>query len=69
MKIIIWRAFLEICDENILAIPGQISSINSDYSLSVICGSGKIRLTDIEFNNIRSEKPAQFIKTIRKRFI
>jgi UDP-4-amino-4-deoxy-L-arabinose formyltransferase/UDP-glucuronic acid dehydrogenase (UDP-4-keto-hexauronic acid decarboxylating) len=62
----IWRAENYFDDENYLAIPGQIAQLNPDGSIIVITGSGKIKVTDVEFKDER-KKPTAVIKSIRQR--
>ncbi len=67
-KIIIWDAELFFDEENYLAVPGQIAKINKkEGHLVVICGNGKIKITEIQIDNYRGI-PSQRIKSIRKRF-
>lgn len=65
-KVIIWRAELYQDFENYLAIPGQIAAIK-DEGIVVITGSGKILITLVEMNNLKSNPSIKF-KSIRKRF-
>ena len=68
-KIVIWRAELYEDSENYCAMPGQVSYIDKNAGdIIVITGSGKIKITEIEFNGRRG-RPTEIIKTIRKRFI
>ncbi len=67
-KVTIWNAELYEHDEAYLAVSGQISQINSDGSITVICGRGKLKIKEIEINKIRIV-PSQMIKSIRKRFV
>lgn len=64
-KLIIWKAKTLECDEQYLAINGQICGINMD-SIDVITGSGKIRVTEVEYLGKRIN-PSLIIKSIRKR--
>ncbi len=66
-RLIIWKAQILNDNEDYLAIPGQVSSINAD-SIDVITGYGKIRITEIEIDNVRSN-PTIVIKSIRKRLL
>lgn len=67
-KLYIWRAELIDDNENYLAVNGQISFVSSEEgSVEVICGRGKLRLKEIEYEGIRTEKCNQIIKSIRKR--
>jgi methionyl-tRNA formyltransferase len=68
-KITIWRAEIFHDNENYLAVPGQVASINSkDGSIIVIAGNGKIRITEAELSGKRGV-PAEFIKSIRTRLV
>lgn len=66
-KIIFWRA--KICKDNSpwLGVPGQVSEINQDGSINILCLKGKIKITEIKY---RSEvmRPGKVIRSIRKRF-
>ncbi len=64
-KIIIWRAEIYKDDEIYLAVPGQVAEILNN-GVVIICGQGKLLLTDVELNEIRGN-PSQFIHSIRKR--
>jgi methionyl-tRNA formyltransferase len=66
-RLSLWRARLHVDDENYLAVPGQVASISrSDGSVVVICGAGKLRITEIGYDGQRFA-PATFIRHIRKR--
>ena len=65
-KVIIWDAELYEDNENYLAIPGQIASIEPDGSIIVITGKGKLRIKEIECEEIIG-KPNKLIKSIRNR--
>ncbi|MGI8544095.1 MAG: methionyl-tRNA formyltransferase [Aridibacter sp.] len=65
-KIIIRDAELFKDEENYSAVSGQISQINSDGSIIVICGQGKLKIKEIEIEGNRMP-PAQLIKSIRSR--
>lgn len=67
-KIIIWRAKIDSLLENYLAIPGQVSSLNKDGSVTVICGEGKIIISEIQVDNFRTKDVVSIVKSIRKRF-
>jgi UDP-4-amino-4-deoxy-L-arabinose formyltransferase/UDP-glucuronic acid dehydrogenase (UDP-4-keto-hexauronic acid decarboxylating) len=67
-KVTIWDAELYEDDEVYVAASGQISQINSDGSIIVICGDGKLKVNIIEINGDRLA-PSHFIKSIRKRLI
>jgi len=67
-KIIIWDAELFFDEENYLAVPGQIADINKKGGhIVVICGKGKIKITEIQIGDYRGI-PSRQIKSIRKRF-
>ncbi len=65
-KMIIWNAILPDDQENYLAVPGQVCSINKDGTIDVITGSGKIKLIRITYNNYNGT-PDKIISSIRKR--
>lgn len=66
-KIIIWRA-QEFFDEEIYSsIPGQIASISSNGYMTVITGNGKLKITEVEFDGIRTSQINEIIKSIRIR--
>lgn len=65
-NIIIREAELFKDEENYSAVSGQISQINSDGSIIVICGQGKLKIKEIEIEGNRMP-PAQLIKSIRSR--
>jgi UDP-4-amino-4-deoxy-L-arabinose formyltransferase/UDP-glucuronic acid dehydrogenase (UDP-4-keto-hexauronic acid decarboxylating) len=68
-KVTIWRAVVHPCDENYLAVPGQISSIDSiSGNMVLITGNGKILVEQIEVVGKRM-KPSEFFKSIRSRLI
>jgi methionyl-tRNA formyltransferase len=64
----IWRAELYDDTENYCAINGQVAKLNTDFSIIVITGQGKLLLKEIEYEGIRTNKPAEIVKSIRKRF-
>jgi methionyl-tRNA formyltransferase len=64
----LWRAELYQDTENYCAINGQVAKINTDFSVVVITGQGKLLITEIEFEGTRTNKPAVIVKSIRKRF-
>lgn len=66
-KLIIWRAELYFDDEIYSAIPGQISKFCSDGSIVVITGNNKLKITEIEFDGIRTRKVSDIIKSFRIR--
>lgn len=68
MKVIIWRAKLELINENYLAIPGQVSSLNNDGSATIICGEGKLTITEIQVDDVRTNSVTSVIRSIRNRF-
>ena len=66
-KFIIWRAELYNDEEVYCGIPGQVSNINQNENfLIIITGKGKIKVTEVEFNGMRTT-PNKIIKSIRKR--
>jgi methionyl-tRNA formyltransferase len=66
-KIKIWRAEIHNEYENYMAIPGQISEINKDSGdIIVICGLGKLKITEIEIDDKRL-KPASYFRSSRSR--
>ena len=66
-EIKIWDATLIKSQEPHLAIPGQISKINSeDGCIEVICGKGILKISLIELRE-KEIKPSEIIKSIRKR--
>lgn len=65
-KMIVWRAELFDDGELYLAINGQVAEIKDDGSIIVITGNGKIKITEIEIDGLRS-KPSIVITSIRKR--
>ncbi len=68
-RVIIWRAEIIADNEIYLAVPGQISSMDkTNGSIVVICGIGKLKLTEIEIDSQRGY-PAKMITSIRKRLI
>ncbi|MBN8704013.1 MAG: formyl transferase [Bacteroidetes bacterium] len=68
-KVVIWRAQLFTDEENYLAVPGQIASINTnDGTICVITGSGKLKISEVEVDGERCA-PASVIKSIRTRFL
>jgi UDP-4-amino-4-deoxy-L-arabinose formyltransferase/UDP-glucuronic acid dehydrogenase (UDP-4-keto-hexauronic acid decarboxylating) len=66
-KLIIWRAEVGGSIENYLAIPGQIVTLSALQSVEVICGIGKIKLTEIEVNAVRTREPKRFLNSVRHR--
>ncbi|MFQ5786464.1 MAG: methionyl-tRNA formyltransferase [Thermodesulfobacteriota bacterium] len=68
-KVTILDAEIYVDNENYLAVPGQVSQLlKDDGDIVVICGEGKLKLKEIEINGVRT-KPANIIRTIRKRFV
>lgn len=67
-KVIIWRAKDEVINEQYLAVPGQVSSLNKDGSVTVICGVGKIIITEIQVDDLRTNNVVSIVKSIRNRF-
>lgn len=66
-KMIIWDAEIFEDDEIYLSEVGQISKINSDGSIIVITGNGKLKINQIEYDGFIG-KPSEKIKSIRKRY-
>ena len=64
-KIIIWDAEIFEDDEEYLATPGQISSINKEGYIIVITGNGKIKINEIEIDGNRTFMINEIIKSIR----
>jgi len=64
-KLIIWDAELVEKDENFIAVPGQVTSIERNF-IEIACGEGKLRIIKIEING-RVNKPFNYIKSIRVR--
>jgi UDP-4-amino-4-deoxy-L-arabinose formyltransferase/UDP-glucuronic acid dehydrogenase (UDP-4-keto-hexauronic acid decarboxylating) len=64
----IWRAELYYDSENYCAINGQVAKLNIDFSIIVISGQGKLLVKEIEYEGVRTNKPAEIVKSIRKRF-
>lgn len=65
-KMTIWDAQLYDDKENFLAVPGQVAKIESDGSIIVICGKGKLKIHEITWNGTRT-KPGSVIRSIRNR--
>lgn len=65
----IWRAEMYHDEENYLAVPGQISALNNDGSITVICGEGKLKITNVEYKGVRTSTLTSVIKSIRKRLL
>lgn len=65
-KLIIWDAELSEDDENYLSVVGQVANIEKDGSILVICGNGKLKIKEIEYDEFIG-KPSEKIKSIRKR--
>jgi methionyl-tRNA formyltransferase len=67
-QVIIWRAEEVEDSENYCAIPGQISKI-SDYGfIIVVTGNGKLKITEIEIDGVRTKAINELVKSIRVRF-
>lgn len=64
----IWRAEVYNDTENYLAVPGQVAAIKDDGCIIVITGKGKIKVSLITYDGITC-KPAEVIKSIRKRLL
>lgn len=65
-KLIIWDAELFEDDENCLSVVGQVANIEKDGSILVICGNGKLKINEIEYDEFIGS-PNVKIKSIRKR--
>ena len=65
-KIIIWDAEIFIDNEVYLSEAGQVSRINQDGTIIVICGEGKIKINEIEYEQFIGI-PNEKIKIYRKR--
>ena len=65
-KIIVWRAEIFKDSEIYCAIPGQVCSILGDNSVVVSTGQGKVKINEVEYNNIRVF-PSSVIKSLRSR--
>jgi len=48
-----------------LSTYGQVASINKEGSIIVITGSGKLKITEIEYEGNRTSQINEVIKTIR----
>jgi UDP-4-amino-4-deoxy-L-arabinose formyltransferase/UDP-glucuronic acid dehydrogenase (UDP-4-keto-hexauronic acid decarboxylating) len=64
-KMIIWDAEFVGKGENFCAVPGQITKLH-DNSVEVACGSGKLKLIDVEFQK-RRLRPRAIINSTRAR--
>lgn len=64
-RLIVWDAELVDDDEIFCAVPGQITKVGDGF-VEVACLSGKLRILNIEINNIVMH-PNSIIKSIRKR--
>lgn len=65
-QLIIWDAELFEDDENYLSVVGQVAKIEKDGSILVICGNGKLKINEIEYDDFIGS-PNVKIKSIRKR--
>lgn len=65
--LIIWRASLCIDEEQYSAVPGQIIPSISNDTVEIVCGIGKIRVLEIEFNGERFTEPKKVLKSVRYR--
>lgn len=65
-QLIIWDAELFEDDENYLSAVGQIANIEKDGSILVICGNGKLKINEIEYDGFIGS-PNEKITSIRKR--
>jgi methionyl-tRNA formyltransferase len=64
-KLIIWRAEMYEDEEIYLSTSGQVASISKDGHIIVITGSGKLKITEIEYEGNRTSQINEVIKTIR----
>jgi len=65
-RIVIWDAELVEDGEIFLAIPGQVTAIESD-SIQVACGIGKLKIRLVQLENGMECSPCELIKSVRKR--
>ena len=66
-RLTIWRARLFDDGERYLAVPGQVGAVRADdSSIVVICGRGKLRVSDVTYRGERVA-PASVIRSIRAR--
>ena len=64
-KLIIWSAELYEDEEIYLSTYGQVASISKEGYIIVITGSGKLKITEIEYEGNRTSQINEVIKTIR----
>jgi methionyl-tRNA formyltransferase len=63
----VWRAAVHVDAERYLAVPGQVAAVDrASGSVIVICGTGKVRLDDIEWRGTRGAAAA-VITSVRTR--
>jgi methionyl-tRNA formyltransferase len=67
VKIIIWRAKLEVDSEVFVAVNGQVLKIGQDY-IVVSCKNSKLRITEVGYKGVRGN-PSKIIRSIRKRLL
>jgi methionyl-tRNA formyltransferase len=65
-RMTIWRAEIVEDPEVFLGLPGQVSSIERDGRVIVLCREGKIRLLEVEMDGDRSA-PGTFVRSLRAR--
>jgi methionyl-tRNA formyltransferase len=66
-KLTIWRAEIIDDQENYLAVPGQVATIDKSTGfVTIIAGNGKLILKEVECDGVRAT-PATFISSIRTR--
>jgi UDP-4-amino-4-deoxy-L-arabinose formyltransferase/UDP-glucuronic acid dehydrogenase (UDP-4-keto-hexauronic acid decarboxylating) len=63
----IWRAELLTDEERFCAVPGQVVRIGSDF-VDVACGTGKLRLLDVEVSGRRGA-PSDTVRSTRQRLV
>jgi len=63
----IWDAELVTDEERFCAVPGQIVRVGSNF-VDVACGTGKLRLLDIEVSGRRGA-PSDTVRSIRQRLV
>jgi methionyl-tRNA formyltransferase len=63
----VWRAVVSTVEEEYLAVPGQVIPSYIDNSVDVACGSGRITLLELEYEDVRTDNPKIILKTVRSR--
>lgn len=64
-KVVIWKASLAP-EEKFLAIPGQVTTISSDY-VEVATGKGKLRIIEVGVEG-KNMPPSTLVRSTRQRF-